>query len=377
MSKKICFITTAHPPFDTRIFYREAITLSHSGYEVYLIASHNKRELIDGIKIIPLSLRKKRFYRISIKSWEALLKGLKINANVYHFHDPELMLIGIILKLFGKKVIYDVHENVSLQIYSKDWISQILRKPIGAVSIIMEWLSLLFFDKIIIAGEDIGLQPHFQKFSYKIMLLRNFPVISLSEKDVFPKPQDKINFIYTGGLSKDRGILEIIQAFKKVKSTNIKLFLLGHFNSFDFKRKIINEINGDNNIEYIPSLSYKEMFAMLAKCHVGLICFKPIPNNIGALSGRNNKIYEYLGAGLSIIGSNFPFWKNFIDGNKIGITIDPTNITKIKEAMEFFILNPEKIEVMGYNAKKLSAKYSWEKESTKLINLYNNLLELD
>jgi glycosyltransferase involved in cell wall biosynthesis len=233
---------------------------------------------------------------------------------------------------------------------------------------------LLFFNKIIIAGEDIGLQPHFQKFSHKIVLLRNFPVILLSEKDVFPKPQDKINFIYTGGLSEDRGILEFIQAFREVRGANAELLLLGSFTSNDFKKRVMDEIEECDNIRYIPSVSYKEMFAILAKCHVGLICFKPTPNNIGALSGRNNKIYEYMQAGLAVIGSNFPFWKDFIERNGIGVTVDPNNIYQIKEAMEFLVSNPEKLAEMQRNAKLLSYEYSWDKEGEKLLRLYEELL---
>jgi len=373
-SKKICIVTTHHPTFDIRIFYREAKTLSEQGYNVYLIAPHYKEDFIDSIKIIPTSTTKREGVYRFIGAFKAFLKALKINANVYHIHDPELIPVAIILKLLGKKVIYDVHENLALHIYSKSGIPSLFQKPLSIIVRSIEWVSLFFFTKIIIAGEDIGLQSHFQKFSSKIILLRNFPVISLSEEEIFPKPKDKISFIYTGGLLEYRGILEIIQAFKEIKEKDIELLLLGNFNSEDFKRKIIDEIKECDNIKYIPSLPYKEMFAILAKCHVGLICFEPAPNNIEALSGRNNKIYEYLQGGLAIIGSNFPSWVDFIEGHKIGLTVNPREPLQIKKAMEFFIFNPQKLQEMEYNAKKLSYKYSWELESQKLIDLYRELL---
>ena len=300
--------------------------------------------------------------------------SLKENAAVYHFHDPELILLGLILKVFKKKVIYDVHENVSKQILTKEYIPFSLRKIISLLVRFIEYLSLFFFDKIIIAGEDIGFQCHFRRFLRKIVLLRNFPTISLSERDIFPKARDKVTFIYSGGLSRDRGILEIIQAFKKVKNIDIKLLLLGSFTSDNFKKTVMDEIDGVENIEFIPAVSYMEMFTLLAKCHVGLICFHPTSNNIEALSGRNNKIYEYMQAGLAIIGSNFPRWKDFIEGNRIGITVDSQNVSDIKSAIEFLISNPKVLEEMGYNSKRLSKNYSWEAESKKLINLYNKLL---
>lgn len=375
MGNKICLITTVHPAFDVRIFYREAITLANCGYKVFLIAPIDGERMINGIKIIPLPSKGGRLFRIFVKVWYAFFMGIKINADVYHFHDPELIPAGIIFKLLGKKVIYDVHENVTMQIYSKGWIPSILKKYIAQIFRFIEKLALSFLDRIIIAGEDVGIQPHFRKFFYKTTILRNFPIFELTEGDVFPKPQDKVSLIYTGMISNDRGILEIIQAFKKFKNTNIELILLGAFNSDEFKEKILEEIYRCNNIKYIPPVPYKEMFDILTKCHIGLIYFKPTPNNIGALSGRNNKIYEYMQAGLAIIGSDFPLWKEFIEGNQIGITVDPCNLSQLKEAMEFLINNPEKLKQMEENARALSKEFSWDKEKEKLVKLYNELLK--
>jgi glycosyltransferase involved in cell wall biosynthesis len=286
-----------------------------------------------------------------------------------------LILIGLILKLIGKKVIYDVHENVCLQGLSKEWIFPPIRKVINLITKFIEWFSLHFFNKIIIAGKDIQFQSHFRKFHRKIILLRNFPTITFSEIEIFPKPKDKIRFIYTGGITPIRGIVEIIEAYKSIEYKNSELILLGNFNSIDFKNKILNKINNFANIKYISSISYKEMFDLLKKCHVGLICFKPTLNHINALSGRNNKIYEYMMTGLAIIGSNFESWNNFILGNKIGVTVNPCDISKINKAMKFFIDNPKKLKIMEENAKKISIKYSWKLESHKLIDLYKDLCD--
>jgi len=279
----------------------------------------------------------------------------------------------LILKLIGKKVIYDVHENVYVDILSKEWIFPTIRKVVSLIIKFIEWFSLHFFDKIIVAGKDIQFQSHFKKFSHKIIVLRNFPIITFSEMEIFPKPNDKIRFIYTGGITPIRGIMEIIEAYKSIECKNSELILLGNFSNVDFKNKIMNKINNFVNIKYISAISYKKMFNLLKKCHVGLICFKPTLNHINALSGRNNKIYEYMMAGLAVIGSNFESWNNFILGNKIGITVDPNNVSEMSRAMNFFIDNPKKLKIMEENAKKISIKYSWKLESHKLIDLYKDL----
>ncbi|TEU17385.1 MAG: hypothetical protein E3J21_08470 [Anaerolineales bacterium] len=113
-SGKVCVMTSVHPPFDPRIFHKEAQTLVQAGYEVVLIAPHDKEsENVDGVHIIGLPRYKRRFYR-PLNWWRILRVALRQKADVYHFHDPELLPIGLWLQWWtGKPVVYDVHETLS------------------------------------------------------------------------------------------------------------------------------------------------------------------------------------------------------------------------------------------------------------------------
>src|SRR6185437_4142964 len=55
--------------------------------------------------------------------------ALAERADIYHFHDPELMLLGLMLRLHGKEVIFDVHEDIPRDILDKPWIPRFLRRP--------------------------------------------------------------------------------------------------------------------------------------------------------------------------------------------------------------------------------------------------------
>ena len=101
---KICILTSVHPPFDHRIFYKEAKTLIKAGYNVVLIAQHIKEETVDGVRVVPLPTPKNRFERMTKVVWKLVRLALKEKANVYHFHDPELIPVGLYLKILGKKV---------------------------------------------------------------------------------------------------------------------------------------------------------------------------------------------------------------------------------------------------------------------------------
>lgn len=146
INNKVCILISVHLPFDIRIFHKEAKSLAKAGYDVTLVAQHDKDEIVDGIRIVPLPKPKSRLERMIRTVWMAYRKALKIDADVYHFHDPELMPVGLLLKRHGKRVIYDVHEDVRRQNLSKPYVPALLRQPISAMIGALEAFSARCFD---------------------------------------------------------------------------------------------------------------------------------------------------------------------------------------------------------------------------------------
>ena len=120
MKNKVCILTSVHPPFDVRIFHKEAKSLVKAGYDVTLIAQHDKEEIVDGVKIVNLHKPRNRIERMTKTVWSAYRKAVQVDADIYHFHDPELMPIALRLRKRGKRVIYDIHEDTRLQIILKN-----------------------------------------------------------------------------------------------------------------------------------------------------------------------------------------------------------------------------------------------------------------
>lgn len=111
---KVCILTSVHSPFDVRIFHKEAKTLVKAGYKVVLIAQHSKEETVDGIRIVPLPTPKNRFERMTKVVWKLFRLALKEKAPIYHFHDPELIPVGLFLKILGKQVIWNRQTSLAL-----------------------------------------------------------------------------------------------------------------------------------------------------------------------------------------------------------------------------------------------------------------------
>ena len=109
MSLRICHITSMHGYDDDRIFERACVGLARLGHDVHLVATHEGQAELEGVKIHGLKDRSGASRRIW-SSREASLKAKELEADIYHFHDPDL--IPWMIKLARKnKVVYDIHEN--------------------------------------------------------------------------------------------------------------------------------------------------------------------------------------------------------------------------------------------------------------------------
>jgi glycosyltransferase involved in cell wall biosynthesis len=367
---RICILTTVHPPFDTRIFHKEAKTLVRAGYDVALIAQHNKNEVVNGVKIIALPRPRNRFTRIFSLTWQAFRLALHQQADVYHFHDPELLPAGMLLKVFTRaKVIYDVHEDVPQQILTKYWIPTLLGLPMAFLFNMLEKLAARAFDAVVVATRNIA-----ERFSKRDpIVIHNYPDLGMlpNARRVSSEKNEKV-IVYVGGISRLRGAVEMVRALEYLPpSLKIRLELIGKFEPSTIEEDL-QALPGYKYVRFLGWLPWEPAWQQAQCGLVGLLLFHPAPNHTNALP---NKLFEYMAAGLPVIASNFPLWKEIIEGNKCGLTVNPLNPKEIAGAIEYLLTNPDEAKQMGENGRKLVLeKYNWKQEAKRLLELYEKLI---
>lgn len=377
-TQKICILTSVHPPFDGRIFYKEAKTLVKAGYKVVLIVQHNKKETVDGVRIIPLPKPRNRFERVTSVVWKLFISALRERADIYHFHDPELIPVGLILKLFDKKVIYDMHELVYFQIEDKYWLKfRIIKKLMQEVYSLFEKLSIKYFDQLILAedGYESYFTQRYKNFK-RYTIIRNFPIVSLIESAETINNSIKQNpiIIYAGGLSRIRGIKEIIKSMEYMEymKHRTELWLLGKWESEGFEKEC-KALKGWKHTKYLGFVSLSEVYKYMKIATIAIATVYPTKNHTISLL---IKLFEYMACSLPMVISNFPYWKNTF--KSCALFANPYNPEDIAEKILYLLDNFDVMKKMGKKGNKLIEKqYNWELESQKLLNMYKNTLEKD
>ena len=74
-------------------------------------------------------------------------------------------------------------------------------------------------------------------------------------------------------------------------------------------------------------------------------------------------MFEYMSSGVPVIASNFPLWREIIEGNNCGICVDPLNPTAIATAIDTLAKDPDRARQMGRNGQKaVLEKFNWSAE---------------
>lgn len=368
MKQKICHISTIHQRYDVRIFLKQLRSLSEE-YEVSLIVADGKGdENVDGIRIYDIGLRNKsRLKRATEDRDKAFKKALELDCALYQVHDPELIPLAVNLKRNGKIIIFDAHEDLPKQLKSKPYLHPFFGRLFSAAFSLYEKMYAWRFDAILTATPSI--QEKFLKLNPNSFNINNYPVISeFRQEPQWDKKQDEI--CYVGGISAIRGIQYVIKALPA--TAEVRLNLAGEFSNTELKNELQKEAGWKQVKEhgFVSRASLKEIFS---RSKAGLVTFLPLPNHLDA---QPNKMFEYMSAGIPVIASDFPLWREVVDSNNCGICVNPESPAEIAAAIGFIISNPEKAEEFGMNGlKAVRNKYNWQVESDKLLGVYQQVLK--
>lgn len=363
---KICHFSSVHKALDTRVFFKECKSLANAGYDVTLIARYDKEEIKEGVRIVPFNLYSNRIKRVLFSPFRMLRMTLKQKAALYHFHDPELIPVGIMLRLLGKKVIYDVHEDVAKQLLDKSYFRfRFIARLLAFLAWVTEKTGELFFSHIIAATPSIA--GNFRPA--KTTIVRNVPLLTLFHSNVsIDIKKEKPVVAYVGVLAKTRGLVQMVQAMEYV-GDKAEMWLVGNWENESIEKECRSQ-KGWKNVRYFGTRPQEEAYAYMKAGDIGIVNFLPLANHLNSLP---NKIFEYMTLGMPAVLSNFPFWRESFD--HFALFADPEKPQEIAQRIMEFLAHPALIETKGKSGKAfIDSGYSWDKEEQVLFGVYKTLL---
>jgi glycosyltransferase involved in cell wall biosynthesis len=371
--KKVISIVLNNFKNDSRVL-KENISLQKEGYEVQVVALHEEPlkeyEEIQNISVHRVKLKSRGWSKHKLvqlfKYFEFVYKVIKQykNSDIIHCNDLDTLPVGVIIKkFFNKKVkiVYDAHEYET----ERHNQSKIERKLLK----FLENFLIKYVDVTITVSNSIAIDYIKLYHINKPYIIFNTPNYrDTNKKNIFRKKfnidEKNIIFLYQGGLSKGRGILEFINLIKNIQ--NVSYIIMGYG---PLEKEIKEIVKKEKNIYFHDAVSPDILLDYTSSADIGVCIEENICKSWDY--ALPNKMFEYYMANLPVIVSGLSEMKKFVIENNTGYVIE--DIFSRSEFMKIFneIKNTYKEKIN--NVLKIKNIYNWEKEEKKLINIYNKL----
>lgn len=372
--KKILVLWLAHHVWDSRIFYKQALSLSKK-FKVKCLwwaFAQNKWKWIDE-KVENVWISWNRLLVL----FNAINFCFKNKSDIYIAHDLDSYFVSVIIKCFKwkSKIVFDSHEY-----YDEMWKDQqyvmLHRIVYFLFSKFLKPITLNLFSWVVVISE---LMKEHYRWNYPKEIIYNFPLIDLLDEnfklDNPEKYNDKFILIYQWWLIKIRGILEYIKILNLLKKDipNIYLILVWWFKDKNYENELKKYIEKnwlDNYVEFTWKIPLVDVYSYDKISHVGLNLLESNYNND---NGIQIKMFEYLYLELPSLWTNTTkYYNHFITNNWCGEWIN--SIKEIDEWVEMIKKIKENYDSYKSSCRNNKNKYIWRNEEVKLIKFYNKII---
>jgi glycosyltransferase involved in cell wall biosynthesis len=373
--QKICHLTSAHPAFDIRIFHRECRSLVEAGYEVTLVAPHERDEVVNGIKIMAIPKAKGRFQRMTLTTVQVYQQAIRQNADLYHLHDPELLLLAPRLqRVTGSPVIYDAHEYVAMDVAEKNWLPRPIAIVLSKISNVVEkYVSSRLAGVVVVNSHMAGL---FQPVAKNVAVVSNYPNKKLLQSSSGVKPESD-SVIYIGLMNKMRGFELVLKAMEIVRKQRPSAVcrIIGDFDKRGIRSQpfaptsIGSESHG---VTLFKKTKYENIPGHIAAHAVGWLPWQLCQAN---LYGIPNKLLEYMALARPVVASDLEFISQIVNDNECGIIVPWNSPEAHAQALLYLFDHPEEAQRLGENGRRaVREKLNWENQFISLTVLYDSCL---
>lgn len=319
-----------------------------------------------GVQIRDAGRAGTRLRRMLHSTALVLEQARAVDADIYHLHDPELLPAGLRLKRMGKTVVFDAHEDVPLQLLTKPYLNWPMRQVASRTFRAYEAYACRQFDGIVAATPFIAAK--FRKINPRTVDINNFPLASEFDGAAGWEGRQR-EVCYVGSIAAVRGIRELVRALALARS-GAHLALAGHFSEPDLEIEV-RGYHGWQQVRSLGHLNRAGVRGVMARAMAGIVTLHPERNYLDALPV---KMFEYMAAGIPVIASDFPLWREIVLGSGCGLCVDPRDPSAIAAAIDTLILDPALAQQLGANGRNaIAARYNWTTESAKLIAFYADL----
>ena len=375
--KRTAMIVYSYYPEDPRV-RREAEALEEKGYKIDIFCLNfkgqkPKKEKFGNITVYRSNVGKSRggklsyifeyFFFIFLLYHKVTFHFLAKFYKAVHVHNmPDfLVFIALIPKLFGSKIIIDLHDptpEVYIAKYDIDKNHKMIR-----VLTFLEKLSIGFAKKVI--TPNIAFKRLFASRSCKdskIDIIMNSPNEKIFQKPAHSvrKKDNQFKIIYHGSVVERHGLHEALVAIKKLlpQIPHIRFDIYG---GGDYEEQLIKEIKEmglTKHVFFNGFLMQEDLIPVILNSDLGII-----PNRRNAFTEINfpTRIFEYICLGIPVIVPETIGIKDYFKNNEL-LIFEADNADSLANVIFDVYKNYDKKIKQLEKCYEIYNQYTWAKQ---------------
>ncbi|MES2690382.1 MAG: glycosyltransferase [Bacteroidota bacterium] len=373
---RVCHFSSVHHINDTRVFYRECVWLAKE-YDVSLVAIGKFTGKRDGVSVTGIPKPASRLKRIFGTTHQVYKVARSQHADLYHFHDPELIPFALLLKWSGKKVVYDIHENITESLKDKKWL--MFKGLFTWLYLRFDALAARYFTLIL--AEESYLKVYKRRYPKKeTSLVRNYAPSALLKPFVQLNRMvsgNKVKLFYMGSIDSLYCCKEMLEAVYLLNKQGIdaEITMVGwiepntqhEMQTWLFMKEIRHKVTMTGYMEIEQGYELSKGF------HIGLSF---VSDNLNVSQSLPRKMYEYMHIGLPVISSGHLLYKQLVETHALGLCVNNNTAVEISKAIKQLMESGAYLNQLAQNNVKAAAThFNWETEYGQLDRVYSQLLK--
>jgi glycosyltransferase involved in cell wall biosynthesis len=358
----IVHVTCAHEWNDVRIYERMALSMARAGHRVTIVAPHPRSgepAPSAGVEVVGVERAGSRLCRFTWAARVACRTAVGIPADVYHLHDAELLPWAALSPRIAGRAVFDAHEDLAGSLMSRTWIPAPVRPATARCATLALHTLLPRLAGTIAATPAIGALLPARNL---LGIVQNFPDLDDRTPDVAPRRRIAA---YVGSLDTARGSAVLWSMAAALGERGIGLEIAG----------LVAEAPAAVAGCAVPvlhgTLTRQDVDALLARAGVGLVLFQPVPNHVAS---QPNKLFEYMAAGLPVVASDFPLWRELVIGSGAGLVVDPTDPRAACTAVERILGDARLARTMSESGRAaVRQRFRWATQLEVLLRAYESI----
>lgn len=388
-SRSVCMVVHGPYPLGEGRVAREAQAALAAGWEVDVVAMGERNEpvteVVEDVVVFRLRGSHRRGAGFAAVVREYLGFTLRATAKVatlaarrgyavIHIHNPPdfLILAAVVPRLFGTRVVFDIHDFSSELFVMRfersrarpatDWTLRLIER----VAIRLASAVVTVHDPYRRALEARSVPPG------KITVVMNSLDERLLPAGVEPTEETDYRVVYHGTITPHYGVALLVEAAARAAQevTSLRLEIYGDGDDIDQVRSRVAQLEISDRVKLSGRfLPHGEVLERVRTASVGVICNLPIKRNKTAIP---TKLFEYAALGIPVVSADLPAIREYFSPDEVRF-FRAGDVNALAQALSEVASDPESARVRAAAARRRYEEYRWPVSAERYAALLESL----